>query len=246
MRKKTKIKSDEDLPLTIREHIDEARSRIIRSVIVVVAFSLVAFFYNQELVSLITRPLGSSLTYLSPTSGVELALTVSIYTGVLFALPFINFQLLAFILPSLNKSKWTAMKLILVSTLLCAMGLVFGLVIALPASLMFLSKFGAQNAQVLISSREYISFVKLYTVGFALVFQFPFFVVFLNKVFKINEGKLLSYEFYLLPGAFLVAGIITPTFDIVNQALIALPIVVLYQITIIILWIESKKFWKRK
>lgn len=233
LKKKSKLK--------VKDHLAELRYRIIVILFYVLIFSLTSYYYHQKLIFLATEPLNSTLIFLSPTAGLEMAINISIYTGILLSSPFVVYHSLCFIFPSIDLDFKSAIKIVLLTSALAITGFMFGFKIALPASLNFLTKFSVANSEYLISSKEYLVFLKLYTLGFTFIFQLPIVLYFLNKILNLKAVILFKYGIYFLPVAFLISGILTPTFDIYNQSILALPVVILYQLTILIIWLDSKR-----
>lgn len=121
------------------------------------------------------------------------------------------------------------------------LGMIFAYYISLPSALYFLNRFSTDQIRSLISTKEYFNFVFRYLLGFGIIFQLPLIVIIINTVNKLSLKFFLSKERIVILCSFIFAGILTPTPDIFNQLVMAIPIILLYQITIFILWWVNRK-----
>jgi hypothetical protein len=114
------------------------------------------------------------------------------------------------------------------------------LLLSLPTALRFLEDFGGPQVQPLISTDRYFSFVLLYVGGFAVLFQLPLLLVLLNQVVPLSVRTLMTKQRWVVLGSFVVAALLTPTPDPMNQALLAVPIIGLYQVGIASVWVANR------
>ena len=121
------------------------------------------------------------------------------------------------------------------------LGMAFAYFISLPASLHFLSTFNSGQVKSLISTDEYFSFVTHYLLGFAILFQLPLVMIFINQIAPLKFSRLWSFERWVILISFILAAIITPTPDWVNQTIMAIPLIILYQISAIIVVLINKR-----
>lgn len=121
------------------------------------------------------------------------------------------------------------------------MGMSFAYFVSLPAALYFLDTFSNAGVQSLISTIEYFSFVTRYIFGFGLLFQLPLILLVINTIQRISIKTLMKYQKWVVLGSFVIAAVLTPTPDIFNQLLMAVPLIILYQLTIVLLWIVNKR-----
>jgi sec-independent protein translocase protein TatC len=119
-------------------------------------------------------------------------------------------------------------------------GVVFAYFISLPNALHFLAGFGGKEITALITADEYYSFVLSYLLGFALLFQIPIIVLFINRIKPMKPGSMMGAQRYIILASFVVAAILTPTPDPINQTIMAMPAVVLYQVGIFLVWRTNK------
>lgn len=219
----------------ITSHIDELRFRLTLSVIGLVIGSLIGFAFQEQLIRLILIPLHQPIYYTSPAGGFTLIFTVSLIFGVLISLPFLMYQAFKFIEPALpDYPKQLAFILIVDSCFLMILGIGFAYYISLPAALNFLSGFSTDKVKSLISAQEYFSFVSRYVIGFGVLFQLPLVMLLVNAMYPLKLKGLLKYQHYVVVLSFILAAIITPTADPINQTLLAVPIIVLYYISLVL------------
>lgn len=105
----------------------------------------------------------------------------------------------------------------------------------MPAALHFLSGFGSENIKALISTGDYFSFMSLYLIGFAVFFQLPLVMLIINTIKPLQPKKLVGYINYVILISFILAAVITPTPDVINQIIMALPPITLYLLSIIVI-----------
>ena len=229
-------------PLPLKDHLNELRRFVLYVFIVFIAAALIAFNYNSQIFGLLLRPLGQPVFYTSPIGGFSLAIKVALLGGFLVSLPFAIFFIFKFIEPAFTESKSKKIFVYSIfSFLLTFSGIGFAYFFCLPATLAFLNKFEGNQIKSLITAQEYLSFLSSYLAGFALFFQMPLVIIFINSISRLSTKKLIKNFRWVLLGSFILAAVFTPTPDPFNQALVALPIILLYLISIFIVWIINKR-----
>lgn len=224
------------------DHIHELRRRLVICVVFVIIGSGIGYALHTTLLRLIQQPLGEKLYFTSPTGGFNFIFVICISFGVLVALPCIIYQILAFLRPLLPHAKRAHMFWYpACSVFLAAVGVAFAYFISLPAALHFLTNFGGANIESLITTDAYFRFAMAYLLGFAVLFQLPLLLVISNRIKPLKPSKLMGAQRYVLVGSFIIAAILTPTPDPFNQLLMAGPIIILYQLSIILIWIINLK-----
>lgn len=222
-------------------HVRELRTRLLWSVGAVLLGASVGFLLKEQILILIQRPLGQTLFYSSPTGGLDFLVKVCLLFGLVLALPVCVYNLLKFLEPAIAKrSKHMATKSLVASLILAAGGVAFAYLVSLPAALNFLTKFGLPGVESLISANEYLSFVMTYLVGFALIFQLPLLLLVINTVTPLSPRGLLKSGRLVVAGSFIVAAVLTPTPDPVNQSIMALPVVLLYLFSVLFIWLKNR------
>jgi len=202
----------------------------------------IGYFLQARIIRWLTQPLGEKLFYTSPTGGFDFLIKICIFFGLLLTIPIIIFNIIRFISPALPKHvTYSTAKVLLIAVCLALTGVSFAYYVSLPAALHFLSGFSNQDIESLISAQEYFNFMMIYIAGFAALFQMPLLIAFINKVTPLTPSTLLKKQRVIILVSFIVAAVLTPTPDPINQVLMAFPIIVLYQVSIGIVWRENRK-----
>jgi sec-independent protein translocase protein TatC len=232
------------------EHLHELRTRLVWCALAIALGVGLGFSLHEKLLALIQKPLGETLYYTSPTGGFNFAFKISLTFGFVLALPVIVYNLLKFLTPLIGRvKKIFILSYLIWSLILAAIGLLFAYIISLPAALEFLTHFGGSNIQALITADEYFNFALAYLGGFALLFQIPLLMLFINRIKPLRPGPMMRAQRYIILGSVVIAAILTPTPDPFNQMIMASPIIVLYQLGIIMLVIvnySKKKIAKKR
>jgi len=236
---KIKLKSNPQEKLLIKDHFAELIRRFYIWLIFFILGSIVGYFNYSRLLEWLITPLHKPLFYTSPIGGFEAVFGVSALFGFIFSLPILVIQIIKFIEPASDKFNGKKIfKYLLISLLLAITGIWVSYYLVFPASLEFLGKFGSTQLEALISTKDYFNFVTRYLLGFAILFQLPL-AIYLISLFTTVSAKLLLKQFkYVFAGSFLIAAILTPTPDLVNQTIMATPILLLYLITVLVLYIK--------
>lgn len=217
--------------LTFLEHIYELRTRLFWIVASLVVASSVGFYFKDLLIAFVKAPLdGEQLIYLTPGGGFSFIFTVCLYFGALLTIPVIMYQLYRFLQPVFGAASRKLIAVIIVlSSLLAVAGAAFGYFVAIPAAIEFLTTFAGDAVAPSLTAESYLGFVMAYMLGLAVLFQLPLLLYIVDYVKPFPPGGLLSSQRYVLAGAIIAAAVITPTPDIINQAIVAGPIVLIYQ-----------------
>ncbi len=215
-------------------HLEELRRRIIICLVVIGISSAVSYCYAQELVHFITAPAGK-LYYMNPAEAFFTYLKVSVFAGFLVSLPVVLYQVWAFVVPALTNNERTAVGLLVpASVLLFFVGLAFSYYLVLPAGIKFFMGFATEDLQPLFSLGQYLSFVLSFLLPFGFVFELPLFILVLAKLGFISSGFLVLKRKIVLVLSFIIGAIISPTPDVFSQTMVAVPIVILYELSILI------------
>lgn len=232
--------------MSFLEHLGELRTRIIWSLIPTVIGLLVAFRFSDLIIKFIARPLtktGSQLVFLSPTEAFWTSMKLSMVAGLFLALPVILWQVWAFVSPGLHKhERRYAGPFVIVGSLLFLAGGAFALLVVVPFAITFLVGFGQQQGiKDMISVSNHADFVIKFTLAFGLVFELPLAITVLSMMGLVTPKFLSKNRKYAVLMNFVVAAILTPTPDILNQTLMAGPLCVLYEVGIL----AARLFGKR-
>lgn len=223
------------------EHFYELRRRLLICSVFIAIGAGIGYWLNDWLLAFIQQPLGQKLFYTSPTGGFSFVFMLCVFFGVVFALPCIIYQIIAFLKPVLPRTSRRAMFIYpICSIVLAALGIAFAYNLSLPASLHFLANFGGSNIESLITTDTYFSFALSYIGGFAILFQLPLILIIINRITPLKPGRLMKWQRYVIVASFIGAAMITPTPDPFNQLLMAGPIIILYQLSILSIWLINK------
>jgi len=224
------------------EHLRELRSRLLSSVFFLVIGTLLGYTVHTHILELLIKPLNQPVFYSSPAGGFDFVLKLSFLFGFTVSIPVGAYHTLKFVEPILPEQSPRKVLLVLLgSCALLVAGVCFAYFVSLPAALYFLGSFTSEGVQALISADEYFSFVTRYLMGFGLLFQLPLILLVINSVEMIPTTKLMQYQKWVLLLSFIIAALLTPTPDILKQLLMAVPLIVLYQITIVLLWLVNRR-----
>jgi sec-independent protein translocase protein TatC len=229
--------------LTILSHLSELRTRLIRSVIAVVIGSLISFIFARQIFYILILPTGGiDLIYIEMTEMIGTYMRVCLASGVFLAMPYIVYQGIMFVSPALTRKEKKYVYLILPWIgLMFIIGVVFGYFILIPPATRFLLTFGSDIATPQIKVGNYISIITrlLLAIGFA--FEMPVVTTFLARIGVLKAKWLSDKRKTAIIGSFILAALITPTFDPINQSLVALPLIGLYELSILLAKLVSRE-----
>ena len=226
------VHHDEELSLV--DHLEELRSRIIVSAIAF-AFALgLCFWQNHLILSIANEALGKEPVTLGVTEQFSTTLTLSAYAAILLALPVLLYQAYAFVLPAFSpRERRVALPLLLMIPFLFVGGAVFAYFVVLPPSLTFLLGFNADEFTTLVRARDYYSFVSLMVIMVGLLFQVPVGILALSKLGIVTPAQLRRNRRYAILVIAIVAALL-PSADPVTMLIIMVPLVVLYEGSILL------------
>lgn len=240
--------------MSLLDHLEELRKRIIFSVIGVVVGFVSCWSFADRIFGLMQQPiiqalrhhgLGGGLVYLNPTEPFNLYLEVGFVGGLFVASPFVFYQLWLFIAPGLYRKEKRYVLPFLISTVgLFLSGGLFGYRMVYPASLDFLIGYG-QRFQPMITIGEYTKLFLTIVIGLGLIFEIPILVFFLALMRVITARWMWHNLRYSILAIFVLAAIVTPTTDILNMCLFAAPMVGLYGIGIGVAWLVNPGHGRR-
>ena len=225
-------------------HLEELRNRLIKCMVSVGLCFAVAFYFSDRLFSWFKQPLHAELVFLSPAEAFWTQLKVSLFGGFLLSLPFLFYQVWSFVSPGLFRhERRYGIIFIFSSALFFFLGLTFCSLVVLPFALDFLITFGS-NAGIkpTISVGMYVDFVLKFLLAFGLIFELPLVITLLSRLGLLTPEFLSRHRRYAILLAFIAAAILTPTPDVFNQTLMAVPMILLYELGIL----SARMFAKRE
>jgi len=220
--------------MTIIEHLEELRERLIKSMLALAVTTLISLFFSSQLIKLMLVPAGDVRpVFLRPTEGVITYMRVALLAGVALAMPVIVYQLAQFILPGLRATEKGYLYFLLPGAVISfVVGALFSYFVMLPASLRFLATFGNEIAEATWAVAEYIAFVTNLMFWSGVVFEAPLLAFFLAKLGIVTPQLLAKNRKYALLASAILAAVITPTPDPFNMLLVMVPLVVLFEISV--------------
>lgn len=228
--------------LTFLEHIQELRRRLFWVVAVIFLASGVAYPFLDTILGILTAPLGGQqLYYLTPIGGLSFSIKICLYVGILVAVPCFMYHLYRYLEPLIGaKMRQSTLVYMGAATILAAIGVSFAYFISLPGALHFLTGMELKNIQAMLTVDSYLGFVMTYLIGAALLFQIPLLLLIINRFTPLKPSKLMKIQRYVIVASFIIAAIISPTPDIMNQLLFALPIILMYEIGVVLVWLTNR------
>lgn len=228
------------------EHVHELRRRLFYVAISVGLFSALAYAVEHKIIELLLRPArDQEFIYTSPGGGIDFLFRVCLYTGIVCSIPVIIYQILRYVEPLIkDATKRMVLWGSLTSGILALAGIVFGYFIGLPSGLDFLlNQFHTSQITALITIQSYMSFVMMYLLGSAMLLQIPLILLFINRIKPLKPLKLLSlsHQRWVILGAFLSSAIINASPQIMAQLMVAIPIVLSYQIGAGLIWYVNRR-----
>ena len=235
------IEAEDDGSMTLIAHLTELRSRLIKSLIAVAVGSVVGYCFIGDIMHYLTLPAGK-LYYMQPSEAFFTYIKVAIVAGFLLALPVVFYQAWRFFLPALTRKERLVLGLVVpISVLLFFAGLAFSFFLVLPAGIRFFMSVGNGELEALFSVNRYFDFVISFVLPFGFVFELPLIITILGKIGILSSRFLGKYQRIVIFLSFILGAIITPTPDIFTQSMIALPMIVLYEVGYLIVRFALRK-----
>lgn len=233
--------------MSFLEHLDELRKRLIVCVSALAIGFVVCWAYVERLVDFIFVPLratikGGKFQYIEPGEGFMMRMKLAALAGLFLALPIILWQIWRFVAPGLySNEKRFAIPFVVLSTVFFTLGAAFSHYIAFPWTMQFFASYESDYMLFIPTiSPVFAMYVKM-MLAMGLVFEMPTAVFFLARIGVVTAGFLLRQFKYAVLVIFIAAAILTPGTDVVSQAMMAGPMIVLYLISIVIAWLVGKK-----
>jgi sec-independent protein translocase protein TatC len=221
---------------TFISHLIELRSRLMRSIIAIVIVLLCLFPWAKDIYALLAAPLlkalpqGGTMIATDVTGTFLVPLKVTLMAAFLIALPYVLFQMWAFVAPGLyHHEKRLAIPVIMSSVLFFALGMAFAYFAVFPIAFGFFANYAPVGVQMMTDIDKYLSFVLTMFIAFGITFEVPVVVIVLVRLGVVSLEKLRSIRGYVIVGAFVVGAVFTPP-DILSQVMLAVPLWLLYEL----------------
>jgi|DewCreStandDraft_1066081.scaffolds.fasta_scaffold01771_12 sec-independent protein translocase protein TatC len=227
----------DDVQMTIFEHLEELRRRLMICLIALGVATGASFLFTKQVFDLLKRPAPPNFqpVFIEMTEMFVTYFKVALLTGVTLAMPVIVYQAFRFVAPALTRRE--KRYLLIVSpfvALFFALGILFGYFVTLPFAITYLLTFGTDVATPAIKIGNYISFVTTILFWMGLSFELPVVIWFLARLRVVRAEQLVRVRKYVILVIFIIAAIITPTPDPLNQTLIAVPLWLLYELGVLL------------
>lgn len=234
-----------DRPLTLVEHLNELRKRIIISLAALVTAVILSSPFSSLIFKVLKFPAQDAikrLVFFSPQEAFLMYVNISLISGLIISLPVILYQAWLFILPAVeHRLRKYAVCFVGFCFVSFIAGCLFAYFILIPTALKFLLGFAGSELEPLISIDKYISFVNALMFGCGLVFEIPMLSLILTKIGVVNPRLLRSKYKYALVVILIIAAVITPTTDVFNMLILAIPMLLLYEIGIGVSFLSCRK-----
>ena len=218
--------------MTFVEHLEELRSRIIVCLGSVLAFSIAVWFFTEEILGLITRDV-PKVYFTSVTEAFGVRIKISMWGGLIASVPVILYQAWQFVVPGLlERESKAAFGVIFFGTFFFAVGGAFCFTVVLPVAVKFLMSFQTEKLTPIITVGDYVGFVSFMVFAFGVVFELPVVGFFLGKLGIVDAAMLVSGRRWAIIIILIVAAAVTPTPDLFSQIALAVPLYILYEISI--------------
>lgn len=221
-------------------HLEELRGRIIKCLISVIFFSIVAYFFSERLIDFLTQPI-PEVYFMSPTEAFSTRIKISLIAGLIVSVPMLFYHLWQFVVPGLlAREIKMVIPVVLSSTIFFLIGAVFCFLFVMPLSIKFLLAFGTEKLKPMIKISDYISFVSYLTLAFGAVFELPVIFYFLGKLGIVSPQTLVRGRKFAIVGILILSAVITPTPDVFTQLMLAGPLYFLYEVSIVVVRVVQK------
>lgn len=234
--------------MSFLEHLDELRTRLIHSLLGVAVGCVISFIFLERVFDFVTLPMremlpdGGNLVQTEPAEFFMLYLKVGVLVGFFIAAPFVIWQLWLFIAPGLyTNEKRFAIPFVLMGSVFFATGAAFSHYVAFPWTWNFFVNFRPDYVQMMLRLGAAFSLYVKMLLGFAVIFQMPTIVFFLARMGMVSARFLIRHFKYAVLVIFILGAVLSPGGDIVSQALMAGPMLILYGLSILIAWAFAKR-----
>ena len=225
--------------LSVRRHLEELRKRLTIAVLATVVATIVAFVFYKPIIRLLLRPADGldpatggegGLVFVEVTEMLAVTLKVSLMAGLVLAFPVVLYQIVMFAAPGLSTRERRYLFTFMPGVLLAfGAGVAFGYFVLIPPAMNFLLSWGSDLATPMIRIGNYINVMLMLLFWMGVVFETPVVMLILAKLGVVSWRGFARWRRHWVVVAFILGALITPTFDPVNQAMVALPLIVLYE-----------------
>src|SRR5262245_8314134 len=234
----------EEGKMSFFEHLSELRTRIMWSLAAAGVGLVIAFYFTERVMRyMVDHVLRIKPVFTSPTEGFWTYMEVAMLLGLFMAMPISLWNVWAFVSPGLHKhERKYAAPFVIIGSVLFLLGGAFALFVVVPFAVQFLINFGQQQGlQPMLSISSSVDFILKFTLAFGLVFELPVVITVLSMIGVVTPQFLSKNRKYAILINFIIAAVLTPTPDVINQTLMAGPLIILYEVGIIAARIFGKR-----
>jgi sec-independent protein translocase protein TatC len=224
-------------------HLLELRGRVIWCAIAIFVSMGASFFFADQIINLLKASAGNvQFVYLEVTEAFSTYMKVCFVAGIVGAMPVIMYQVLMFVMPALNNKEKQLVLTILPAVVICFFGgIYFGYRFLIPPATHFLLNFGSNVALVQPRLSNYINFIINLLLIIGLIFEMPVVIAFLTRIGVVSSKWLWKKQKWVVLLAFIIAAIITPTPDAINQTIVAGTLMALYEVSVLVAWLIERR-----
>ena len=246
------MKDIDETKAPLLDHLIELRGRLLKCVWALFITGAICFYFSEQIFAFLVQPLkeafgdgGGRLVYTKLYEAFFVQVKVAIFGAFCLSFPIIANQLWAFIAPGLYaQEKKALLPFILMTPLLFLMGASLAYYVVMPTAFHFFLQFqgnsGGLTVEALPSTDAYLTLVMQFILAFGISFLMPVLLMLLNRAGFVTRAQLMGMRRYMIVGAFVLAAVLTPP-DVVSQLMLAVPLILLYEITIVAIWFTDRK-----
>jgi sec-independent protein translocase protein TatC len=246
------INDIDDSKAPLLDHLIELRSRLLKCVYALVLTGAVCFYFSEQLFAVLVHPLkeafgdgGGRLVYTKLYEAFFVQVKIAVFGAFCLSFPIIANQLWAFVAPGLYaKEKKALLPFIIATPFLFAMGASLAYFVVMPTAFHFFLEFQGNSSglsvEALPSADAYLGLVMQFILAFGISFLMPVLLMLLNRAGFVTRAQLIGLRRYMIVAAFILAAVLTPP-DVVSQLMLAIPLLLLYEITIVAIWFTDRR-----
>ncbi len=226
-----------DKPMSVVGHLHELRSRLLLSLMAIVVLTVASFIFSDFLFNFISKPfsnVGHKLNQFNILEGFTIRLKTSFLIGVLASLPLLIYQVWKYILPAINREDRMFMRIIFFSAILLFYTGIITTYIFLPMAITTMLSFTPESIVTTINATQYFNFVVFFSLSMGVIFELPIMILILTKLGIITPSFLIQKRKHAIVIIWVVAAFVTPTSDPLTLSMVAVPLMILFEISIII------------
>jgi len=246
------MKDIDDSKAPLLDHLIELRSRLLKCVIALIIGFAVCFYFSEQLFAVLVHPLkeafgagGGRLVYTKLYEAFFVQVKIALFGSFFLSFPIIANQLWAFVAPGLySQEKKALLPFILATPLLFLAGASLAYFVVMPTAFHFFLQFQGDSSGISVeampSADAYLGLVMQFVLAFGISFLLPVLLMLLNRAGLVSREQLVGMRRYMIVAAFIAAAVLTPP-DVVSQLMLAVPLILLYELSLLAIWFTDRK-----